>query len=197
LPVAALLVELGTLSGERTLLVLGDGAAWIRRWFEGLGIAPKAMIVCWWHLRKRCYEHLSSAGGPKDRRRGLEKEVLGQLWEGKVDAASDRLRAAWEWVRNPKAVDELIGYLEERRGDLPDYGPRQRAGLWIASTRVEKFNDGAVSGRCKGRGMSGSPAGVLALAALAAARENGELDHWRQEGELPDRALPEPTKQAA
>jgi hypothetical protein len=197
LQVAALLVELGVLSGERSLLVLGDGASWIRSWFEGVGVSPKAMIVCWWHLRKRCYEQLSSAGGPKDRRRDLEKELLGQLWEGRVDAALDLLHAASEWVRNPKAVDELIGYLEKRRGYLPDYGQRQRAGLWIASTRVEKFNDWAVSGRCKGRGMSWSPQGVLALAALEAARENGELDHWRQCRELPDRVLPEPIKQAA
>ena len=86
LQVSALLLELGVLSGERRLLVLGDGAAWIRTWFEGLGISPKAMILCWWHLRKRCYEQMSSAGGPKDRRRAFEKELLGQLWEGKVDA---------------------------------------------------------------------------------------------------------------
>jgi hypothetical protein len=69
LQVAALLLELGVLNGARRLLVLGDGASWIRTWFEGLGISLKAMILCWWHLRKRCYESMSSAGGPKDRRR--------------------------------------------------------------------------------------------------------------------------------
>ena len=87
LQVSALLLELGVLSGARRLLVLGDGAAWIRTWFEGLGMSPKAMIVCWWHLRKRCYEQMSSTGGPKDRRRAFEKELLGRLWEGEVDAA--------------------------------------------------------------------------------------------------------------
>ena len=174
-------------AAQRRLLVLGDGAAWIRTWFEGLGISPKAMIVCWWHLRKRCYEQMSSAGGPKDRRRALEKELLGQLWEGKVDAAVELLRGALEWVRNPQAVEDLIGYLEKRRAYIPDYQQRQRAGLWIASTRVEKFNDWAVSGRCKHQGMSWSPQGVLALAALEAARRNGELDRWRQDRELPER----------
>jgi Uncharacterised protein family (UPF0236) len=197
LQVGALLLELGVLSGERRLLVLGDGASWIRTWFEGLGISPKAMIVCWWHLRKRCYEQLSAAGGPKDRRRALEKEVLGQLWVGEVDAALDLLRGASEWVNNPQAVEDLIGYLEKRRAYLPDYQQRQREGLWIASTRVEKFNDWAVSGRCKHRGMSWSPAGVLALAALEAARRNGELDHWRQHRELPERELPGPMRKAA
>ena len=196
LQVGALLLELGVLSGERRLLVLGDGASWIRTWFEGLGISPKAMIVCWWHLRKRCYEQLSAAGGPKDRRRALEQALLGQLWIGKVDAALDLLREALEWVNNPQAVEDLIGYLEKRRAYLPDYQQRQQEGLWIASTRVEKFNDWAVSERCKHRGMSWSPAGVLVLAALEAARRNGELDHWRQHRELPERELPGPMRKA-
>jgi hypothetical protein len=197
LQVGALLLELGVLRGERRLLILGDGAAWIRTWFEGLGISPKAMLVCWWHLRKRCYEQISAAGGPKDRRRVLEKELLGQLWEGKVDAAIALLQGALEWVRNPHAVEDLIGYLEKRRAYIPDYQERQRAGLWIASTRVEKFNDWAVSDRCKHRGMSWSPQGVLALAALEAARRNGDLEGWRRDRELPERKLPEPMRNAA
>jgi len=197
LQLGALLLELGVLSGERRLLVLGDGASWIRTWFEGLGIDPKAMIVCWWHLRKRCDESMSTAGGPKDRRRDFEKELLGQLWEGNVDAAMDLLRGALEWVRTPKAVEDLIGYLEKRRAYLPDYQQRQNEGLWIASTRVEKFNDWAVSARCKHQGMSWSPQGVLALAALEAARRNGELDAWRQNHELPSQRLPESNQKAA
>ena len=167
------------------LLVLGDGAAWIRTWFESLGISLKAMILWWWHLRKRCSEQMSSAGGPKDLRRAFEKELLGQLWEGKVNAAIELLKRALEWVRNPAAVEELIAYLKKRRAYIPDYQQRQLAGLWIASTRVEKYNDWAVSARCKHQGMSWSPQGVLALAALEAARRNGELDGWRR-----DRAAP-------
>jgi Uncharacterised protein family (UPF0236) len=197
LQVSALLLELGILTGQRRLLVLGDGASWIRAWFESLGISPKAMILCWWHLRKRCYEQMSSAGGPKDGRRAFEKELLGQLWEGKVNAAIELLKGALEWVRNPTAVEELIAYLENRRAYIPDYQQRQRAGLWIASTRVEKYNDWAVSGRCKHQGMSWSPPGVLALAALEAARRNGELDAWRRNRALPERPLPELIEQAA
>jgi Uncharacterised protein family (UPF0236) len=197
LQVSALLLELGVLCGERRLLVLGDGAGWIRRWFEGLGIDSKAMVLCWWHLRKRCYESMSSAGGPRDRRREFEKKLLGQLWKGDVDAAIELLRGALEWVRNPTAVEDLIGYLEKRRVYIPDYEQRQRAGLWIASTRVEKFNDWAVSGRCKHQGMSWSPEGVLALAALEVARRNGELEEWRRDRVLPERPLPGPVRQAA
>jgi hypothetical protein len=197
LQVSALLLELGVLGGGRRLLVLGDGAAWIRTWFEGLGIDSKAMVLCWWHLRKRCCESMSSAGGPKDGRRAFETELLGQLWGGEVEAAIGLLRGALEWVRNPTSVEELIGYLEKRRAYIPDYEQRQRAGLWIASTRVEEYNDWAVSARCKHRGMSWSPPGVLALAALEAARRNGELDEWRRVDALPERPLPEPVHQAA
>jgi hypothetical protein len=197
LQVSALLLELGVLCGERRLLVLGDSASWIRTWFESLEIDSKAMILCWWHLRKRCYESMSSAGGPKDRRRDFEKKLLGQLWRGEVEAAIELLQGVLEWVRTPASIEELIGYLEKRRAYIPDYQERQRAGLWIASTRVEKFNDWAVSGRCKHRGMSWSPRGVLALAALEATRRNGELEHWRQADELPERSLPEPIRKAA
>jgi hypothetical protein len=197
LQVSALWLELGVLDGARQLLVLGDGAAWIRTWFEGLGICSKAMVLCWWHLRKRCYESMSSAGGPKDRRRAFEKELLGQLWQGEVETAIQLLKGALEWVRNPASVEELIGYLEKRRAYIPNYEQRQRAGLWIASTRVEKANDWMVSARCKHQGMSWSPQGVLALAALEAARRNGELGEWRRDRALPERMVPEPVRKAA
>src|SRR4051794_38926613 len=88
----------------------------------------------------------------------------------------------------------MLGHLERGASDRK---LRRRAGLWIASTRVEKFNDRAVSARCKRRGMSRAPSGVLALAALEAARCNGELDEWRRVGELPERPLPEPIRRAA
>ena len=140
---------------------------------------------------------MSSAGGPKERRRAFAKELLGESWLGEVEAAIGLLRGALEWVRNPTAIEDLIGYLEKRRAYIPDSEQRQRAGLSIASTRVEKYNDWAVSARCKHRGMSWSPPGVLALAALEAARRNGELDAWRRGGVLPERPLPEPVRQAA
>ncbi len=197
LRVGALLAEWGVLRGERRLLILGDGAAWIRAWFVGLELSGKAMVLCWWHLRKRCYESLSLAGGPKERRKGLENAVLNQHWRGQVDAAIGLLGEALGWTRNPAAVATLIGYLEKRREYLPDYQQRHRAGLWIASTRVEKFNDWAVSDRCKHHGMSWTPQGVLALASLEATRRNGELESWRGTGELPESMVPKPLPRAA
>jgi len=88
--------------------------------------------------------------------------------------------------------------LEKRRPYLTNSNARKEAGLWIASNRVEKFNDWTVSQRCKWRGMSWTSQGVAALAVLEAARRNEELDDWRQDRKLPDWKLPpKPSKRAA
>jgi hypothetical protein len=194
---AGLLCGLDVLDGTRQLLVVADGASWIWTWFEGLGLTGKTMIVCWYHVKKRCYEDLSGAGFAKERREEIYRHLLGLLWEGKVEAALEWLRGCRDEARKPDWIDGLIGYLEKRRPYLPNYKARKEAGLWIASNRVEKFNDWSVSQRCKWRGMSWTPAGVVGLAVLEAARRNGELADWRQDRKLPDWKLPpKPLKRA-
>jgi hypothetical protein len=183
--VGALLAVLEVHRGRRSLLALADGARWIRDWFEGLGLKGKVMIVCWYHLKKRCEQCLSRACRGRAHRRQVEAPVLEALWHGRVGEAIAALRSRAEEMKNLEALEELIGYLEARRPYLPDYEARHRAGLWIASNRVEKFNDWSVSVRCKHRGMEWTAAGVVALASLEAARRNGELSQWRAERSLP------------
>jgi len=183
--VGALLAVLGVHRQERRLLVLADGARWIREWFEGLGLSGGTMIVCWWHLVKRAQQDLSRACRGREHRREVESAVLKELWHGRVDEAIQGLRSRSNEMRNAGVLEDLIGYLEARRNYLPDYEARRRAGLWIASNRVEKFNDWSVSARCKHQGMEWTEAGVVALATLEAARRNGELSRWRTEHSLP------------
>lgn len=194
---AALLQRLGVSAGRRPLVVLADGAGWIRAWFEALAVPVKVMVLCWYHLRKRCYQKISGSGLPKARKKPLLGQVLGALWEGKVDAAVQALRAARDAASRPDWIDELIGYLEARRPYLPDYKARKESGQPLASHRVEKWNDWAVSERCKGRGMSWTAEGVVALAVLEAARRNGELEAWRRDRRLPRLKLPRPPRKAA
>ena len=85
-----------------------------------------------------------------------------------------------------KAIEALREYLSMRKAHIPDYLSRLRNKEWIANTKIEKFNDWSVSSRCKKKlGMKWTRAGVGAIAALAAARRNGELETWRKEGKLP------------
>jgi hypothetical protein len=194
---AALLRRLGVMTGRRPLVVVADGAGWIRAWYEALAAPAKAMVLCWYHLRKRCYQKISGSGLPKTAKQPLLGRVLGALWEGKVDAAVQALREARAAAARPGWIDELIGYLEARRSYLPDYKARKEAGQPLASHRVEKWNDWAVSERCKGRGMSWTAEGVVALAVLEAARRNGELGAWRRDRKLPPLKIPRRPREAA
>jgi hypothetical protein len=183
--VAGLLATLGVHEGKRRLLFLADGARWIREWFEGLAVKDKAMLLCWYHLVKRTQQLLSLACRGRQHRRAVEEPALHHLWHGEVGEAVKGLREAREQMKKPEALDELIGYLEARTPYLADYAARREAGLWVASNRVEKFNDQAISARCKHQGMAWTAEGVEALARLQAARRNGELTHFRRRGELP------------
>lgn len=194
---AALLHRLGVTAGRRALVVIADGAGWIRAWFEALAVPGKVMVLCWYHLRKRCYQQISGSGLPKADEKRLLGRVLGALWEGQVDTAVQALREARGAASRPGGIDELIGYLEARRPYLPAYKGRKEAGEPLASHRVEKWNDWAVSERCKGRGMSWTAEGVVALAVLEAARRNGELEAWRWDRRLPRLKIPRPPRKAA
>jgi hypothetical protein len=195
--VGALLTLLEVHRDTRRLLVLADGARWIREWFEGLGVSGGTMIVCWYHVVKRCEQDLSRACRGREHRGEVESVVLEALWHGRVDGAVAALRSRSAEMRNVEVLEDLIGYLESRRPYLPDYEARQRAGLWIASNRVEKFNDWSVSARCKHQGMEWTEGGVVALASLEAARRNGELLTWRAEHRLPRWKVGKSRKKAA
>jgi hypothetical protein len=92
------------------------------------------------------------------------------------------------------AVEDLIGDLGSRRPSIPDYRARPKAGLWVPSNRVEKFNDWAVSDRSPGHGMSWVPHGVISSAALEAARQDREWAGWWPDRSLPGWKLPGPLR---
>ena len=91
--VGELLAVLEVHRGTRSLLVLADGARWIRDWFESLGLKDKVMIVCWYHLKKRCEQCLSRAYRGRDHRRDVEVPVLEALCHGRVEEAITTLRS--------------------------------------------------------------------------------------------------------
>jgi hypothetical protein len=195
--VGGLLAVLGVHHGKRRLLFVNDGARWIRDWFEALAVKAKTMVLCWYHLAKRSVSLLSMACHGRKHREAVYAEVMAHLWEGRVDEALAALARRREEMKCRVALKELVEYLQNRRPYLPDYRARREAGLWIASNRVEKLNDWAVSQRCKGLGMDWTREGVLALAVLESARRNGELPSWRRTRCLPIWVDNAPEAQAA
>jgi len=165
--VAAVLVLLGLFSGKK-LEVISDGATWIGNWIGRLTGVEVYHLLCWYHLTKRVLVGLSGLGVPKEERKLLERQILGHLWKGDVTRAVEELKALLPRGRVPTRMEELIDDLLRKRSWIGDYEGRHLAGLWIASTRVEKWNDVAISDRCKRRGMSWTESGVLAMALHAA-----------------------------
>jgi hypothetical protein len=195
--VGALLAVLGVHQGRWRLLFVNDGARWIRDWFEGLQVKAKTMVLCWYHLAKRCTHDLGMACKGRKHLEEVCQEVLGHLWEGRGEEALAALARRREEMKCRVALRQAVEYIENRRPYLPNYRVRREAGLWIASNRVEKLNDWAVSQRCKGLGMDWTREGVLALAVLESARRNGQLPFWRGNRTLPALAAETSEMQAA
>jgi len=179
----ARLMLLGLFLGKR-LEVISDGARWISEWVGSMKdreqcdpqsreqCDPQSVevehILCWYHLCKRIYEGLSAVGLAKDKRKALERDILGHLWRGETAQAVWILWGLRGASRIPQRIDDLMGYLLRKKHVIVNYAARREQGLWLASTRVEKWNDVAVSERCKHRGMSWTSQGVLAIALYAA-----------------------------
>ena len=170
--VGAVLLCLGL--RKKRLEVISDGASWISTWISRILKVDTYHILCWYHLCKRVYEGLSGVGASKKERRQLELEVLGLLWKGKASEAITQLRSLLPRCRVRARVENLIDYLVRKRSQIADYETRHEQGLWIASTRVERWNDIAVSERCKGRGMSWVDTGVLAIALHASEKKRNQ-----------------------
>jgi hypothetical protein len=192
--VGSLLATLGVDRGNKGLLVISDGAAWIRRWIDSIGIVEKTSVLCWYHLKKRCWRLIREAIKNKEDRLTIKKELLKYLWRGQVEGARKYLTKIMTDVEDGcstievidiKKIEVLREYLLLRELHIPDYLARVKGKQWIANTKIEKFNDWSVAVRCKKQnGMRWSKAGVGAIAALETARRNEELEGWRESGKL-------------
>lgn len=169
------------------LLVLADGARWIRSWVLSLTERRSAtsLLLDWFHLCKRCREWASMFSRGRDAKKALLRTVFHALWRGEVEAALARLEGYRGEARNEEWLDKLISYLEERRSLIPDYGERRRSCQYIGSGQVEKANDQIVAQRQKGAGMRWSLGTSDALAALRTLVLNDEWDDYWCHRRLP------------
>ena len=142
--VGALLAVLEVHKGMRDVLVLGDGARWIRKWYQKLPIARKEMRLCWFHLTQTCHDHLTAAFGYTVGL-WLEGKCLRHLWRGEVMAGVNAIEARSSEVVNKPKYRRLIRYLKARLPMIPNYQQCRAQGQWVANTGVEVFNDWAVA----------------------------------------------------
>lgn len=172
----------------RSLLVIADGARWIRAWYQGFAslVSRSCLLLDWYHLCHKCVEMSSLICRGKCAKKPLLKVVLSCLWQGKVAEAIAALEAHRPEAKNLEKLDELIGYLQAREEYIPNYRDRRRERRYIGSGHVEKANDLLVAQRQKGHGMHWSLQTSDALAALRTLMLNGGWDrYWRGREVLP------------
>lgn len=173
---------------HRSLLLIADGARWIRNFYTDLlaHIPNKQMILDWYHLRKKCYDLSSMICRGRKAKASLLATLYRHLWRGRVDEAIQVLEDYRSQAKNHKALDQLITYLQDRRDYVPDYCQRRQDRRYISSAHAEKGNDLIVAGRQKKRGMHWSLETSVALAALKTLLLNDGWElYWRQRQVLP------------
>lgn len=172
---------------RRSLIVFVDGQRSLHTALEKVLSCWRSwrVILDWYHLEKRCRENLSLAlSGRKVRNQVLE-QLLALLWDGRVESALAYLVGLpSEQIKQGAELEKLIDYLGRQRPHIPCYSVRKQLGLRNSSNRGEKENDLVVAQRQKHNGMSWSPPGSIALAALATAARNQEVDRWFKTGEI-------------
>ena len=97
----------------RSVLVIADGARWIRAFFTAvLAAQPGSMLLLdWYHLRQTCRDLSSRICHGRLARRPFLARLLRHLWHGEVDMALAYLPGFRPQARTPKKRDELCTYL--------------------------------------------------------------------------------------
>jgi hypothetical protein len=183
---ALLLFFCAGLSGWVTLL--GDGAKWLRNFFEtGLGtFTRKELLLDWHHLRRKCADFAGMICSTRDDKKALKKKLHSSLWGGQVELALEALEAYRAQTKNEEKLQELIDYLRARKPYIVNYNERRRKRQYIGSAHAEKACDLIVAKRQKNRGMHWSEETADALAALKTIMLNRSWDlYWQKHQILP------------
>lgn len=173
---------------SKGVLLLGDGARWIRSFFiERLSGFPAAELVLdWYHLGKKCYELCSMICKGRKAKVALMGQLIPNLWRGQTDEAIAHLETFRPECRNETKLNELIGYLSARKPYIPNYRQRRADRIYIGSAHAEKACDLIVSRRQKHKGMHWSEHTANGLAALRTLTLNRAWDcYWRNRKILP------------
>jgi len=140
---------------DQSLLVVADGAAWIRTFFqESLAALPQAeLLLDWHHLAQKCRDRARQICPDRAARALLLRRLFRWLWVGDVARAVGVLARQRSRAADPEAVDALTTYLQARAEWIPNYRARRRQRRFIGNGLGEKANDRIVARRQKRKGM--------------------------------------------
>jgi hypothetical protein len=171
---------------DQSLVVVGDGASWIRTFFrDHLAAFPGAeMVLDWYHLARKCRELAARICPAEAARARLLRRVLRALWGGQVSRARRVLRSIARHGADATAIEEWDTYLQARADWIPNYRRRRQHRQYSGNGLAEKANDRIVVRRQKRRGMQWSVASSDGLAALRTLLLNEGWESYWREGSL-------------
>jgi hypothetical protein len=167
---------------QKGILLLGDGAKWIRNFFtDRLKEFPvRELVLDWYHLCKKCYDLSSMICKGRKAKASLMGRLIPCLWQGRIKDALAHLESFRTECRNEDKLDELIGYLAAREPFMPNYKERRANRVYIGSGHAEKACDLIVARRQKHKGMHWSEHTADGLAALKTLILNRGWDlYWK------------------
>jgi hypothetical protein len=170
----------------RSLLLISDGARWIRTFFTErlLALPQTTLLLDWYHLAATCREFSGRLCRGRAAKRLCVRRRLRRVWPGQVPAAVAFVERYRRRARDAARLDELTAYLGARRAWSPDYRQRRRDQRYIGSGHAEQANDLLVAKRQKRGGMQWSLATSDGLAALRTLVLNDGWERYWGAGEV-------------
>jgi hypothetical protein len=180
------------------IVFFSDGARSIHNEIESMfSFTSYKVILDWFHLKKKFQEFFSMAFKGKDIRNAQLNIVMPMLWYGNVAAAIAFMEKADDSiVKSRTRLDELIGYLNRNRPNIPNYALRKKLRLRNSSNLGEKANDLVIARRQKNHGASFSDHGSLGLGAVCCTCLNNELESWVKTNTISFTPIPKLAKAA-
>jgi hypothetical protein len=145
------------LERAKQVVVLGDGAKWIREVWQ-THFFDALYVLDWFHLQRELYRALRGVAAEL----GDEIEAAARmtlrdlLWFGEVDLALERLDKLRGQLASAQARDALTDfkrYVQNNRDGI-GYANLYDQGIHVGSGPVEKAADLVINRRCELRGMA-------------------------------------------
>ena len=161
----------------KRLIILSDGADWIRSIAEWLPIEP-LMILDLYHAKRRVWEMARIHYGPKNSRgKKWAKKQCERIEQGKVTRVIESLRFLRPRTEDAKdCIASLTTYFKNNL-DRMDYPTYRLMGLRVGSGAVESANYHLTGARLKLQGMRWSEQGARDMAFLRADLFNGQWEN--------------------
>ena len=160
------------------VVVLGDGARWIRT-IQEHHFPPAELRLDAFHVLQALDRGLRAAY-PDDqaKRREKKRQLKALIWEGKVVEALRRLRLMAHHAPEASGLQDTIGYFSSQAAYMPAYGRLQQRGEMISSSLAEEAVDRVFNERFKHRHRHWRPDSADALLQLRLLDDRGEWEQY-------------------